>query len=71
MATVPAKPSAIPNAWCMRGSDRSSTTATAALRIGTEAFSIPARAESMCCWAIGNGRNGTTTRTNPKTTTRP
>ena len=25
------------------------------LKIGAMAFSIPAKAESMCCWAMGNG----------------
>ena len=57
-------------AWRKRGSDRSHMTATTALRIGTEAFSIPARAESMCCWAMGNRRNGTTTQMNPSSTKR-
>ena len=70
IVTVPASPSTIPAAWWKRGSDRSSTTAITVLKIGTEALSIPVSAESMCCCAIGNSTNGTTTQTSPSSTTR-
>ena len=42
-----------------------STMAMAVLKIGTVANSIPPRAESMCCCAMENRRNGTASQVIP------
>ena len=70
MMIAPAKPSIMPTVLRSRGRERISTIAMEVLKIGTRAFSIPARAESMCCRAIGNRRKGTATQVNPRSATR-
>ena len=70
MLIAPATPSVMPTAWGILGSEHIRTIAIEALKIGTMPFNIPARAESMCCCAIGNNRNGTPTQVIPSNATR-